>query len=117
MGRKGCILDAPVYYTYSDCESGTTTPVNMKAACRRGERATAFSFFLRDTGKAQTLYLYTGVWSASARLEFIVNGRVQYTTNHQGSGMNVYRTKISYKTANPDDVVEIRLTPDRFGRW
>ena len=56
------------------------------------------------------MYLYTGVWSASARLEFIVNGRVEYTTNHQGGGMNVYRTKISYKTASPDDVVEVRLT-------
>lgn len=108
-GEKGRVLDAPVYYTYSDCESGTTTPVNMSGVQTRGE-GNGFSFFLRDTGKAQTLYLYTGVWSASARLEFIVNGRVQYTTNHQGSGMNVYRTKISYKTANPDDVVEIRLT-------
>lgn len=108
-GEKGRVLDAPVSYTYSDCESGTTAPINMSGVQTRGE-GNGFSFFLRDTGKAQTLYLYTGVWSASARLEFIVNGRVEYTTNHQGGGMNVYRTKISYKTASPDDVVEVRLT-------
>lgn len=108
-GGKGCVLDAPVYYTYSDCAPGAAEPVNRSGVQTRGE-GNGFSFFLRDTGKAQALYLYTGVWSASARLEFIVNGQVRYTTNHQGSGMNVYRTTIRCQAASPDDVIEVRLT-------
>ncbi len=109
-GEKGCIRDGSIYYTYTDANPSYPSPRNQYGMQCRGV-GNGFEFKVGYSAKPQKLNVYTGVWQAKAKVEYIVNGTVQYQTDIANqTQVGIFRTTIDFQLVNPTDVAVIRLT-------
>ncbi len=110
-GEKGCVKDAPIYYTASDADSnypGTRDRYGMQC---RGV-GNGLEIRLGYQSFQQEAKIYTGVWNAESTLQFIVNNEVLYEKilGNASGGMQVFCTTIPYQLKSAGDVAIVRLT-------
>ncbi len=109
-GEKGTIKDGNIYYRYSDANSSYPNPRDRYGMQTRGI-GNGLQIQLGYSEEMQTAKIYTGVWNATAKVEYIVNGEVEYSYDISNySGTQIYCTTINYQLESPNDVAIIRLT-------
>lgn len=109
-GEKGRVKDGNIYYQFTDADSRFGNPIDRSGMQTRGV-GNGMEFQVGYSENMQTLKVYSGVWCAEAKVEFIVNNEIVYTTNiSQNGGMGIFCTSIDYQLENPEDVAIFRLT-------
>ena len=110
-GEKGCVKDAPIYYTATDADPDYPGPKNRYGMQTRGVgNGLEIRVGYRDT--EQTAKLYFGVWNAAARVSFIVNEETvsEQVIGNTGGGMQVFCAAMPYQLESPEDVAIMRVT-------
>ncbi len=103
-------------FVYSDGTNPAEESDVHKAAVFTGKGA-GLSFEVPGSEEERYVNIYTGAWAADAKIEVLVNGKVQYTAEYGSANTTPdttdYRVvRLKYQTEREEDTVQIRVVTD-----
>lgn len=108
----GTYQDGSITFKYDKADVERDEPENNIGSRMEGAD-NYWSMGLDYSEESRHIDIYTGVWTGTGRIEFIVNGTTVVTEPYGAEGTGIYCVGFDYRLENPEDVAEVRVCLDK----